>query len=39
MLLVHGDLPPAELRRLIVRLRLDGYPQTAADLPVRDDVF
>ena len=39
MLLVHGDLPTADLRRLIVRLRLDGCPQTAAALPVRDDVF
>ena len=39
MLLVHGDLPTADLRRLIVRLRLDGCPQTAAELPVRDDVF
>lgn len=39
MLLVHGDVPAADLRRLIVRLRLDACPQTAAELPVRDDVF
>jgi hypothetical protein len=37
MLLVHGDIPTADLRRLIVRLRLDACPQTAAALPVRDD--
>ena len=37
MLLIHGDLPTADLRRLIVRLRLDACPQTA--LPVRDDDF
>lgn len=36
MLLVHGDLPTADLRRLSVRLRLDACPQTAAELPVRD---
>jgi hypothetical protein len=36
MLLVHGDLPTADLRRLSVRLRLDACPQTAADRPVRD---
>ena len=36
MLLVHGDLPAADLRRLLVRLRLDGCPQTPADPPVRD---
>jgi hypothetical protein len=39
MLLIHGDLPTADLRRLIVRLRLDACPQTAAALPVRDDDF
>lgn len=39
MLLVDGDLPPADLRRLIVRLRLDACPQSAAELPVRNDVF
>ena len=39
MLLVHGDLPAADLRRLIVRLRLDACPQTASEPPVRDDVF
>jgi len=38
MLLVHGDLPTAELRRLIVRLRLDACQQTAA-LTGRDDDF
>jgi hypothetical protein len=37
MLLVHGDLPTADLRRLVVRLRLDACPQTAAALLVRDD--
>ena len=38
MLLVHGDLPAADLRRLIVRLRLERCPQTsAAHSPVRDD--
>jgi hypothetical protein len=35
MLLVHGDVPSAELRRLIVRLHLDACPQTPADSPVR----
>jgi hypothetical protein len=39
MLLIHGDIPTADLRRLIVRLRLDACPQTAAALPGRDDVF
>jgi hypothetical protein len=39
MLLIHGDIPSGELRRLIVRLRLDAHPQTAAELPVRDDDF
>lgn len=37
MLLVHGDIPTADLRRLIVRLRLDADLQTAAEAPVRDD--
>jgi hypothetical protein len=36
MLLVHGDIPTADLRRLLVWLRLDACPQTAADRPVRD---
>lgn len=37
MLLVHGDLPTADLRRLIVRLRLDGCAQPPVSSPVRDD--
>lgn len=36
MLLVHGDIPSADLRRLNVRLRLDACLQTAAERPVRD---
>lgn len=39
MLLIHGDLPTAQMRRLRVRLRLDACPQTATEPPVRDDVF
>jgi hypothetical protein len=36
MLLIHGDIPTADLRRLIVRLRLEACPQTAAEPPVHD---
>lgn len=39
ILLVRGDIPAGDLRRLIVRLRLDPRLQTAAECPVRDDDF
>jgi hypothetical protein len=41
MLLVRGDIPDHDLRRLVVRLRLDAGipPRSAAAAPVRDDDF
>jgi hypothetical protein len=49
MLLIRGDIPDGDLRRLIVRLRLDAHshprresaprPTSAAESPVRDDDF